>query len=39
MKGTAGTEAQMQSTFWRLQIFCETGVEAVKNSRGGGGGG
>lgn len=29
----------MQSTFWTLQIFGETGVEAVKNSRGGGGGG
>lgn len=29
----------MRSTFWTLQIFGETGVEAVKNSRGGGGGG
>lgn len=39
MKGTAGTKAQMHSTIWRLQIFCGTGTEAVKNSRGGGGGG
>lgn len=35
MKGTAGTKAQMQSTFWRLQIFCETVVEALR-IRGGG---
>lgn len=32
VKGTAGTKAQMQSTFWRLQMLCEAGEGAVKNS-------
>ena len=31
-EGTAGTKARMQSTFWRLQMLCEAGEGAVKNS-------